>query len=52
MDILISFLVGVVAATVVWFLIARNNKKHVTDILNLDPRAKWGEILKKIREKL
>jgi len=52
MDSVIAFLVGGVVVSIGWFFVARNNKKHVTEILNLDPKAKWDEIRKKIRDKL
>ena len=51
MDNFISFLVGGAVFSIGWYFVARTNKKHVTDLLNLDPKAKWDEIRKKIREK-
>jgi len=52
MDIAIGFLVGGVIGMAGCFLVARNNKKRFTDALNMDPSAKWKEILDKLREKL
>ena len=52
MDWFIGFLVGVVVSSVGWYFVARNNKQKAIKLLSLDPKAKWGEVLDKIKEKI
>jgi hypothetical protein len=48
----VYFLIGMAVASVGWYFVARNNKHKVIKLLNLNPRAKWGEVLDKIKEKI
>lgn len=52
MNTLLGFTLGVIIASVGWYLVAKNNKDRFTDLLDLDPEAKWKEILTKIKDKL
>ena len=35
----ISFIVGMVAATIVWLLVLRNNRKHINRMLDIEDWA-------------
>ncbi len=36
MDLLIGFVAGAVVTSIVWFFVARNNRKYIDSVLNLD----------------
>lgn len=52
MQFIVGVLIGAVGASVAFYLVYQNNKKKVTDILNLDPKATWEHIRQRIKEKL
>lgn len=47
-----GFVVGVVVASVVWYLVARNNKKRVAEVLGKDPKVAWDNLIADLRKKL
>ena len=43
MELLFSFLAGVVVATIIWYFVLRNNRKNVNQWLDL-PAETWDKI--------
>jgi len=43
MELLITFLAGVVVATIIWYFVLRNNRKNVNQWLDL-PAETWDKI--------
>ena len=52
MEFFVGLAIGAVGASVAWFLIARNNRKHIAKVLDLDASVGWETIRTKIKSLL
>ena len=52
MEIFIGFLVGAVIGTVVTYFVARNNQKKFNKALDIDPKAKWDEMIDDLKGRI
>ena len=48
----VAFIIGLVCGAGVTYFVARNNQRKFNDALGIDPKAKWKEVLKEIKERL
>jgi len=52
MDVLIALVVGVVIGAIVMYFMARNNQKKFNKAMNLDPKAKWNEMINVLKTRI
>ena len=52
MDVLIALVAGVVIGTAITFFVARNNRKKFNEAMNLDPKAKWNEMINVLKTRI
>lgn len=59
LEVLIGILIGAVAASVIWFFVARNNRRYIDEVLDYDLSADnlsqeaieaWGDFKAKFKK--
>jgi len=52
MDILIGVVVGLVIGIAGTYLVARNNQKKFNRAMDIDPKAKWDEMIDDLKDRI
>lgn len=52
MDVLIALVVGIVIGTAVTFFVARNNRKKFNKAFDINPKAKWDEMIADLKDRI
>ena len=52
MDVLIAYGIGAVMGSVATFLVARNNRKKFNEAMDINPKAKWYEMVEDLKGRI